>query len=1313
MKTMNSKLYSILFTLLLLVIAGCTADSSRRNQRTSEDDVKVMQLDESLEFSTRATNHQQVLQLHDEIQSIYKDQQNTDVESRNVNVLISKIINPLTPILLDTNLMLNDEFRLGRIGKGYSPVSRLVIMYNFALITVNRLAPDRIKPDLFKSYYKQITYNCDPETLGSCPFVKYYRSVDSNQIVKILKIVYELESEDEKKVRVLDIALDIKNGQLDNSLRFLLIKRAAEGLSLSETIKDKDDPEFQARITRDAALFKNLLMLDLSKGNSTEKYRDIIGLLNPWRLSRHSDDPKNPAMSELIDLAGAHLIYGSGNTLLPDFHKVIEEQKYQVGHLDMGVSFQLDNVRGDWKLLTENFNEFLNVKGISSLSYQEKIDKTQFYSDLRDKIKQHPHILLFDGNSRRIIPNLLSGVKTYGETRVRGDKDTKEGDEYDFLVYQLYYGHFVPEDAASMWAHIKNKNVDRLIEAASSFLKIQMVYHTNYTAAAINNFYKINSSAGISELINKLDIADKEINQAWSRVDKGASQLLKFISRYQNSATRKKYLDFLFVAQSVDKNIVHIATYPNMFPLLYYITEKELEQTFTRWWGSWKVDYNTITSNFFSGIENPWFDISRKKPTLSTAQIIYTFQYALKTQMFENYENKDSKDDEDVLKISVEDFFRKVVRRLLSKAERSMRLIGEAYVSNIRSSKEKLDDVLEACTEEKMLQAKDMENLAAAMESPDFKWEKDFAKTLARRSKTKNVLHFNNLNSDVYEYTSKVANSINKDFQKIYEKDTLIILRLLRTEIFGELEDRDSANNESEGGRLEKAEKDAKFNLRLPFIMFDLFKKEYPHKSKEISDIFNDEFQPYLEQKKKFIKLFVRNYRKYSDCALLFVKRDRDIRHAVLFEEINYFGELFDAIYNKLGGLDSAGRAAVDQNVLDELRNSFTDYTQNPRFPKTYRDKRGDSALSPSAMDFYVMDTYGRIQSHINKLFVNPAGQSNYEFEYPPDMTRMPYWGEVDRFTLPINWNVSRESAREQFIRSGINMTKTHFQYLGRWPQVGEVKVNGRVLLNLFKLGRIDMANKDCKAHSVVADEKVYNIKAGSDEFNNNCYEVTAKDVLKYYKDRIQFMNIDARDKYLLGYLNDFDKYLPSFYSELVKYPDEDLLQSYYDVAFDKVMSDVTAQSTKNFWFFDIIKDYAESARSSRKRDIIFPVNESVEPVFEEHFGKWLDDYFYFVKKFLKAVKEENASNPDFDSQYSYNTEVPVKFPTASENSIQPLVSHHMYENRFKEIVRLLDYEISSEFGEKIKKNKEELDVLVYGHPKSDDESPATTARPK
>ena len=295
-------------------------------------------------------------------------QLNLAKENIDAHLLMEKVITPLRDVILNVEYLWVKENHYLKTSSGRYIIPRLVNLFNDAILLVNKAKPSLIdEVGLMQSYKEILLWDCDQKLRGSCEFIRFFKFHDSPNMSQIAKMIHDRETEDEERLRIIKVGFELKNNQLDSSLRFLLLQRVTGSLS-----QENHGTINLRRKRQDIDLFTNTLKISSHDFHHGIKYIDLIKSLNPWSLSRNVEDAKSPAMTNIIDLASRHILYDDQGNLSHEIKTtVFSPLLYIVGRNDeQGFEFQRRNIRGELK---ERYEQYVKSKDKAS-SQEEKFD---------------------------------------------------------------------------------------------------------------------------------------------------------------------------------------------------------------------------------------------------------------------------------------------------------------------------------------------------------------------------------------------------------------------------------------------------------------------------------------------------------------------------------------------------------------------------------------------------------------------------------------------------------------------------------------------------------------------------------------------------------------------------------------------------------------------------------------------------------------------------------------------------------------------------------------------------------------------------
>lgn len=1261
MKSKNLLIKSLVIA-LALTLTNCSPKESDRKRSFADGDYETV-TDQDFQ-SQDLTEVAKLEALLSQVEPLVMDQSNQPSAEVDGPMLLSKVITPLRDITLNAEYLMNPATRYLRTETGIQLVPRLVTIFDQAIILAYNSNPNLIlKTDILAVYKDLIFWDCDQELKGSCEFIKFYRVVDSNNITRIIKLIHDQETSDVEKLRIVKAGFDLKNRRVDDSLRFMLLERIAESFSM-----ERSGSITRERLRQDADLFANIFKINTNALDADGKYTALIKELNPWLLSRNIDDPKNPAMTDLIRLGASNLIY-NGAELSDELKAVIEGLQYKIGpQFEQGVEFQKDNIRGKWKTL------FVKKDDQTVEDLVSKLDEKQ--KELRALVINNPEVELFGDESKRILTNFLSDVQF-------------KKDEYFFLVHQIFYGHYNIDDAAAFWAKT-SKDQKRLMEAVMNIIKMQIVNNIVYTNTRMNNFYNRNENTKLIELLRESDKEGSKIRKAWTQMITRSQALKSFSNRVVTIETQDKKEQLDFIKSSVDalaKNIKFLVTYPNMFPLMHVMASLEMKDTIQGFFGTFTIDSQTVIDYFFAGRFMPLFNFGNDGIALDQTEIIYAYYYALATEIFKTYSTNK------VVQFSPEDFFKVVVKKLILSNEQdldnSRRWLSEKrteFTNSIRAMQA-------ACTEEKRLQAEEEEALENKMrqwvqagnKAEDFDWVNELRSVMRPRSFANNQMSYPELGQFIYDQTSTSKGKLGHYIKNINSATIAKVFDNMRSQF-------------------------QKQNT-MARVLLDVYSDYNKVNQDEIKDVFEKQFEEYNRLKAEYSKLYFEVEEEIDGCEWTFIKRDRDIRHAMMFREIKFLETMFKDLDDSLLELTEKERtllgmsedqlnevinsseasttskeehsnALVKKQEIESIRKKYMSPFMHSMFPQEYKDRVGYMAISGNRITTFRMDTYARVLYYMNELF-----RGQYSVTAPANFLTEAVYKESDARFIYFDWSEkNRELAKKKFISSGIKAFAENLNWASNAPSIDDLITKSEILVKLYKLNKISL-NPEINCSDSTLDEEIV---------KNNCRQVTAADIIAHFKKLIDFANIDERDEIILDLLGKETKYDEAQYNQLIKKADQHELYSYYDLIFRRVISDQPVNQPEDTWFKGTLAAYANSVQKREGSTFIFKYPDSVEQIFIKNYKAWIDDYFQANLSFLREVKKQmNEGVEPFVFKYRMDRSHVVG--QEGSGTLDPLISNLMY-GKFVGFNQQMDNDSNRYFIETFNKYKEEVRKIVSGN---------------
>lgn len=1232
MKNYKHKILKLVTLCFALSFTHCTPKASTRKRSFADDNYNTELIQQISQERSGIVNQLEALMLKAEF--VVESQSSLERKNVDQQLLMKKVITPLRPYVLNLDFMMDPSNRFLVTKTGIPVVAHLVRAFNSALILIYNSSPQLIisQTDLLQKYKDQIFWDCNQELKGSCGFIKYYKDIDSNQIVRIVKMIHDLESNSDEKLRLIKAAIDLKNRRLDANLRFMLLER------LSESFKGLNESNVDYELRRDSDLFANILKIQIDNRDPQLFYKKLIATINPWTLSRKSDDPKNPAMSELIGLGGQYLIYDKDNKLTDSLKKAIAESRCALAPgYEQGIQFQFENIQGLWKKRMEE-------KDFSSIP--------QHCNHVMAQLSNNSEVDAFGSEAESILKKLVADV------------DFTHSDEYDYLAHQVYFGHYNMEDGDAFWQYT-HKDQEKFLAAIMRLVKMQVVHTIVFTNNRMNQFYNDNPNSKLIELLSESDREASRIRKAWSIIIDRVKLIKNFAGRVINKAPQEAkdhYQSLKAISLSLEKNIKFYVTYPNMIPLLHYMATLDLVETFQSFFGPVTIDSNAVILGYFSGKFNPWFNFGNDGVPLDQVELMYAFYFTIMTDTFETYSTNKK------VKFSFEDFFNIAIKKILFKNEDYLRKQIDQLQKIEEKSVNNLNAIKEMCSEEMNLR----QNLSYDLNDRDFDWRQDYLNEIKSqpRQKNINIIPFHNLGSTIYDGTSSDKGRAGEYIADLFSTDA--------TNVFERMQ---SVFHEQNAQAL---------------ILMEIYQK-YVGDKIGLKNVVKKQFAEFERLKAKYAKLYFSLADQVKGCNWVFYQREQDIRAAIIFKEAQYWGQTFDQL---VGFLEKLSLEERKQLLIEKSVEEFNDndrefqsvkeqilyFTKNPEppakanYPEEYSQQLGFTKITDQRVTTYKMDAYTRLVSHYQELF---PGQ--YSIEYPANYQKLEHgiYEKSEPISIDLNWKLiasNKELARENFIRAGVQSFANKVQWVDTlsWPL--ELDRDLSFLITLYKLDRIALdSDIDCYDPEIKKNKQL---------FQQSCRQVSAKEVINVYNKIITTLNINARDDEILNLLGKKHKIIDTVYDRYIKRDNEQRLYSYYDTLLKRIISDGLVENSPQTWFQPYLTSFSKSMNQMKATHLLFPFDDGVESIFVKRYSNWINIYFNKIEDFLMEIQKLPKLKP-FEFKYHRDYSFPLGVARSS-GAFEPFIQGIEY-NKFINHIDGMNNESNQYFKTLLMEKKKEF----------------------
>lgn len=1188
----KNKLKYSLLALAFLGAVSCTPKKSHHNLKTDElrvDQEKVSNLN-----LYNQSEYQRLKALYLQTSSILEVQNKVKSSHVSVDSLINKVISPLSEILLSTDYMLNPKITFTNYRAGFEIMPRLSENLNKAILLLNSSDKNNSKIKSILAQYKSVLlWDCDSNLRGSCYMLKTFKRYDNTYLSDVVKLMYKDAKSEAEKNQLIKVAFTVKNSHLDRELRLMLLERiATEYYQKGQKQVDKET------LRRNSEIFANVLNIDPEILNSKDRYKALFSSVNVWTLSRNNDEVTTPAISPIMRFATKNLLY-DGSSLNQDLKKELNNIAYKVGDsYEFGFQFQLDNLKGLWKKRSEE-------ESIKFASVLKNIDKKD-------------GLVLFNDTSNKVSSNLLKDAKI-------------SQDEYLYLTHKLFYGHFNLEDSESFWQGTL-KDEKAFLTTATNFLKLQVAHNIVLANTMMSNFYNKNKNTKLINLLRESESEASKIRKSWSILLGRAKTLKIFVNRISQSKSNKNLKENLVTNIDVlQNNIKYLVTYPNMLSLLHLMAKLELKDEVQSFFGKFTIDSDTVITQFFNGKFMPWFNFGHNGITLDKYEIIYTFYYALTTEIFSTFSNNEA------VNFSTEDFLKVVVKKLLLKNEKSIEQRSINLNKLLTSSANYIMSAKNACTEEQSITSRPMTLTTQKIEN-NSTWFIEYKNSIPQRSETINQIPFTSLGASIYDYTNDSTDKPGLFFKEFRAEIVKRNFKEIRTEF-------------------------AK-SIATTNVIFNIISAVRPEDKEKYQKILKEQLSTFNGFIDDYITNYLTVHNKLKGCEIAFAKRHREIRYSIILREVKYLQDYFDQIENMYQSTKEIEQQATTFTTFERLegiRKNMNSFTQSQFFPKSYRSQHGYSQIDLDHIVVYEMDTFARVKSFLEEMYPN-----QYSITAPASFETSSVFSKSNSRIIHFNRDLKdRDKARKQFVQAGINAFIDYMDWANKPLETDNLEAYGKLLIEMYK-SKNNLPELSCK---------------------DKCQHVTANDILEHFDDYLQFLNIDEMDKTILQLTEKEFIYGDNVYEEVLKRKNSHSIYNYYDLVLKMIFSDQDATGAQNTWFKTDINNYVTSVHKRMNATYIFPFPQEIEDIERTQYTKWVTKYLDNVVEFVTALKSRSNLNHGIN-EFSYRLNSKHYFESSSE--LNTLASDLMIKKLIGFINEVND-ETSQMFNDEISEKKKEV----------------------
>ncbi|OFZ22758.1 MAG: hypothetical protein A2202_00645 [Bdellovibrionales bacterium RIFOXYA1_FULL_36_14] len=243
---------------------------------------------------------------------------------------------------------------------------------------------------------------------------------------------------------------------------------------------------------------------------------------------------------------------------------------------------------------------------------------------------------------------------------------------YLYIIDNLYRRNWSELDAQSLTDKL-NLNNDIMLNVVEAYIKYELINAVIKTNAILHNIYYNDKTVTSKNIYSKAIDENLELITIWKEFNDRTEALKRFtLYNLNQKRNADQIAKFNVLFEDLEKNIKYISSVPQMMLLTYKMAQKEFKVSVMGFGGLTQIDTNDIINKFFGGDFPLWFKFVENTNPLKKMELLYAFDFALKTKVFDNFAQKN---DTQKTKISPADFFKVVIGRYLRTTRESVQLL--------------------------------------------------------------------------------------------------------------------------------------------------------------------------------------------------------------------------------------------------------------------------------------------------------------------------------------------------------------------------------------------------------------------------------------------------------------------------------------------------------------------------------------------------------------------------------------------------------------------------------------------------------------
>ncbi len=204
-------------------------------------------------------------------------------------------------------------------------------------------------------------------------------------------------------------------------------------------------------------------------------------------------------------------------------------------------------------------------------------------------------------------------------------------DDMNLLADAVFTGQLTPQNAAVLFLST-GRTAAQLAAAIEGYARLRFAFAVHESTLEAEKIFKANVTT--EQLLFHSLRQSSLVKQIWDRLQGRMNQLKSFASialkALPDGQDAEKNLSMMF--SSYGRSVEMTAVYPHMLVLFYYLSQKNFE-LFLRFGG--KLNSADLMTHLYHGLLGPLMDYSDETKPLNYFEILYSFDMAVRTRLFQ------------------------------------------------------------------------------------------------------------------------------------------------------------------------------------------------------------------------------------------------------------------------------------------------------------------------------------------------------------------------------------------------------------------------------------------------------------------------------------------------------------------------------------------------------------------------------------------------------------------------------------------------------------------------------------------------------